>query len=238
MANDSQSVGPPDFKPEDEIDELFGRANPNSTRADCPPRDVLLSLARKKGRIDDPVYEHLAKCSPCYREFRGYQQSFGPGPRRFPFGTSGWLRLTAGLVIIAGGAVWFALRSPENRVPTYQTPPQESQPAEQQLQVDLRKYTVTRSEEQRRETGPVSLTRGRLDLTMLLPVGFEPGRYEVQIVDSSLRSQASAKGEADVRDFVTTLHTALDLRSLATGTYQLALRYEGNDWRLFPAELR
>jgi len=41
-----------------------------------------------------------------------------------------------------------------------------------------------------------------------------------------------------IRSYQTQLETTLDLRSVKPGTYQLALKREGEDWRLYPAELR
>src|SRR3954469_15318079 len=59
----------------DEIDEVLSRANPNPNRAGCPPRDALIALSRRAQPINDPAYEHLVKCSPCYREFRALQDA-------------------------------------------------------------------------------------------------------------------------------------------------------------------
>src|SRR5438105_2243873 len=172
----------PEFKPEDEIDELFARANVNPSRIGCPSRDVLIALARKQRPITDPAYEHLAKCSACYREFRGFQQSVSHRPswRRW------WVAAAAALLIVAvGGAVWFALgpRMPTTVRPRVPTRGEEPSP-EQTVQLDLRQYSVTRNEQQKHERGPVALMRARLNATILLPVGSEPGKYEVQVLDS------------------------------------------------------
>ena len=75
MADEREPASSQEFNPEDEIDELFARANLNPNRVGCPPRDVLIALTRKQRSITDPAYEHLAKCSACYREFRSLQQS-------------------------------------------------------------------------------------------------------------------------------------------------------------------
>jgi GNAT superfamily N-acetyltransferase len=64
-----------DFKPEDELDLMFGYANPNLRRVGCPPLDVLIGVARHERRIGDPVYDHLGKCSPCYRTVRAILQA-------------------------------------------------------------------------------------------------------------------------------------------------------------------
>ena len=234
MADERQAGKSPEFTPEDEIDELFARANANPTRVGCPTRDVLIELAHKNRPISDSAYEHLAKCSACYREFRGFQQT----THRTPLRRAAWVAAAAAVIIIAAGAAWFLSPSRRERGTLPQPSVQESQVAERRMEVDLRKYSVTRNEQQKRETGPVSLARARSDLTILLPVGSEPGGYEIQVLDSGLRSQASASGEAAIRDYVTTLQSTIDLRSLSPGAYQLALRRHGEDWRLFPAEVK
>jgi hypothetical protein len=235
MADERKAGTSPEFTPEDEIDELFARANANPTRAGCPAHDVLIALAHKRRPISDPAYEHLAKCSACYREFRGFQQAPTHWMSRRK---AAWVAAAAALIISAAGAVWFSMSSVRERG----TPPQrsipESQVAERRMEVDLRKYSVTRTEQQKRETEPVPLVRGRLNVTILLPVGSEPGKYDVQILDSNLRSQTSSAGEATIREFVTTLQTMIDLRSLTPGAYQLALRRDSEDWHLFPAEVK
>jgi hypothetical protein len=236
MADERQAGKSPEFTPQDEIDELFARANANPTRVGCPGRDILVGLAHKTRPISDPAYEHLAKCSACYREFRAFQQAATTHPMSFR--KAAWVAAAAALVIVVAGAVWFLipLLGEHGTLPQRSVP--ESQVAEGRVEVDLRKYSVTRNEQLKPETGPVSLARARSDLTILLPVGSEPGGYEIQVLDSGLRSQASASGEAAIRDYVTTLQTTIDLRALSSGAFQLALRRHGEDWRLFPAEVK
>jgi hypothetical protein len=87
--------------------------------------------------------------------------------------------------------------------------------------------------------GPATVASARrLNATILLPVGSEPGAYEIQVLDSELRSQATASGQADIKNYITTLQTTLDLQSLPTGMYQLALRRQGDEWRMFPASVK
>lgn len=74
-------------------------------------------------------------------------------------------------------------------------------------------------------------------VTILLPVGSEPGSYEIQVLDSELKSRASATGQAEIRNYITTLQGIIDLNPLAPGAYQLALRRRGEDWELFPARI-
>jgi hypothetical protein len=41
-----------------------------------------------------------------------------------------------------------------------------------------------------------------------------------------------------MRDYVATIDTTIDVRELPAGAYQVAVRREGESWRMFPAELR
>jgi hypothetical protein len=76
--------------------------------------------------------------------------------------------------------------------------------AEIQAQLDLRPYAIMRGESQTADRPPLQLPRGRVLLTLLLPTGSQPGPYDVEIRDASAVSRASARGEAALRNQVTT----------------------------------
>ena len=103
--------------------------------------------------------------------------------------------------------------------------------------LDLRPLAVTRSEDQK-STKSLELPRGRVNATILLPVGSSPGAYEIRILDSDLSVRASAKGSAEIRNYVTTLEAPIDLRTVDAGDYQLTLRREGGEWQMFPLRVR
>lgn len=216
------------FHPDNAMDEVFARANPNPERKDCPSDEVLRELANKQRPITDRAYEHLAQCSPCYRTFRQFQQERRSSANRPQAGYRRWLAAAAALVL-AAASVWFLIWGRGSGMV--------GNSGEVRAQMDLRKYAVERSDTEGPTEQPLSAQRARLDLTLLLPVGSEAGSYELQVMDSELHSQRSAIGEAQVANYVTTLHTRVDLRSLAPGDYKLALRRKGEDWRLFPLRL-
>jgi hypothetical protein len=58
------------------------------------------------------------------------------------------------------------------------------------------------------------------------------------ILDADLKSRASSTGTAAIIDYVTTLETTLDTTTLPPGNYQLAVRRQGENRRLFPAQLQ
>ena len=220
MSSPRQDGELPKLRWPDEIDEIFGRANPNPTRQGCPPRDELIALAHKQRQMSDPGYVHLTRCSPCYLEVRALQEEVRVHRRRT------WLRMAAAAVLVIALALgaWFALNRP-------------GPVTDVQAQLDLRPYAQTRSDAPD-ERQPLTLPRGRLTLNVILPVGFEPGSYDVQLLDLGLTSRAASAGSATTENFVTTLRTTLDIGAVSSGSYQLAIRQTGQDWQLFPAIVR
>ncbi len=233
MDNTPQSADNDDLQFKHDIDEVFSRANPNPDRIGCPPRDTLVRLARRQQPIGDPAYEHLAKCSPCYREFRALQEAAGaPAPASRIARRAWMLAAAAALVVVAAGTWWLTRGESDSAAPQVA-----SAPATKSLraELDLRKFAVLRSEQSADNAPPVSLPVGVVDLTLLLPVGSEAGAYDVQLLDSNLRSQSEAKGSGAIENFVTTIRVRMDLRGLTPGRYQLAVRRQGDSWRMFPA---
>lgn len=62
------------------------RAYPNPERKGCPDHDGLIALARRSADFDDsieddPQWQHVTHCSPCYRQ---YLDEFRKQRRRKP----------------------------------------------------------------------------------------------------------------------------------------------------------
>jgi hypothetical protein len=227
-----------DRRARDDLDEVLSHANPNPDRQGCPPRQTLVELAARARAVGDPAYRHLSKCSPCYREFRALQDS--PAVRNAVSMAASrlrWLAVAAVAVLSVGlGGTWFLFnRAPAAAVSVARISPPA---APLQADVDLRRFVVTRSEKSAEPVAPVLLPVGLVDLTLRLPVGSEPGPYEIQLLDSDLKSRAAARAVGEVRNYVTTIQATVDLGAVPTGVYQLAIRRAGDDWRMFPARVQ
>jgi len=233
MTNGGQRPDPSGFQIENEMDLLFGRAHPNPTREGCPPAELLTRLAHRELPIDDPAYDHIGKCSPCYQELRAIQQADAARLAS----TAKRMRLTyaaAAVLVLAIAGAWFAVRQTGGFGRTDRAVAQ----VEQDVLLDTRPFAVTRGAERTKESEALTLPRGRLRATILLEVGSEPGDYDVQIRDANQQARASSTGRAAIVDFVTTLKTSFDTSALPPGHYQLAVRREGEGWRLFRATLQ
>jgi hypothetical protein len=231
MADNGQQ-SPQGFNPEDEIDEVFAHANPNPDRMGCPTAETLNAIAGGHRPVGDPAYEHLAKCSPCYREFRRIQQQ----NRRRTFSRR-LLAVAAAVVILVAGGVYMVRQERSSPLPAEIANDPEASP-QMRAELDLRNYSITRSEQDSFSERPLVLNRARLQVTIYLPVGSEPGRYELQILDGSLQSRFSGEVEATIRDFVTTIQGTFDLRALSPGSYRLAVRRQGDEWQFYPARIQ
>jgi hypothetical protein len=232
MTNGGQRPDPSGFRIENEMDLLFGRAHPNPTRVGCPPPELLKSLARRELPIDDPAYDHFAKCSPCYQELRALQQADAATAATVKRRRT--MLAAAAILALAVAGSWFVFRQTDDTRPAAPSTAQATQVAS----LDLRPLAVTRSDEQKAAAVPLEIPRGRVNATILLPVGSSPGAYELRILDGDLRVRASAKGSAEVRNYVTTLEAPFDLSTVEVGDYQLTLRREGGEWQMFPLRVR
>ncbi|MGB2712987.1 MAG: hypothetical protein WBC51_02335 [Vicinamibacterales bacterium] len=233
MTNDGQRSDPLPFQIENEMDLLLGRAHPNPERVGCPPREMLVSLSRRELPIGDPAYEHLSKCSPCYQEFRALQQA-DAAIRASAARRKRLAYAAAAVLALAVAGSWFALRGGNGAAVSA---PTVNETVPQIASLDLRPLAVTRSEEQK-SAGPLEVPRGRVNATILLPVGSSPGVYEVRVLDRDLRVRASTTGSAEIRNYITTLEATLDTSGLDVGDYQLTLRLEGGEWQMFPLRMR
>lgn len=232
MANDAQRDAGPTFQAENEIDLLLGGAHPNPTREGCPPREALIALAHRQVPVGDPVGEHVSQCSPCYREMRAIQQAEGIRPAEEPRAPrSWWPAAAAAVLVIAAGLLAWQFYGSREPAPGPEQIVADAEPVA--VTLDLRKYSVTRSDAPGEELPPLVLPRAMVRLTLLLPVGSEEGEYEVRVVGADGAVEADGSGATDVRDFVTSVIATIDLRPVSNSEHRLALRRDEEEWRVY-----
>jgi hypothetical protein len=82
------------------------------------------------------------------------------------------------------------------------------------------------------------LSAKRLDLSILLPIGSEPGRYEIQWLKDIDRPLLSTSGNASVENGITVLRVKLDLSRQPPGNYLMGLRQPPSDWTFYQVTLQ
>jgi hypothetical protein len=102
------------------------------------------------------------------------------------------------------------------------------------LTIDLSHWVRPRGAEEQPNEQPVQLERSRLNLTIRLPVGEEPGEYQVALRrGQSTLVQGSGAGKLESQ--ITTLHLQFDCSSLRSGAYVLAIREDERSCEEYPA---
>jgi hypothetical protein len=116
------------------------------------------------------------------------------------------------------------------------------QPRHEVATIDLRNASIARSVE---PSGPltkgptIELSSAILSLTIQLPIGSEPGAYEVAIrKPNEPVSLVVVKGMADLDGGITKLTVDLDTSTIPTGSYDFAWRMADFDWRSYPVQIR
>jgi hypothetical protein len=104
--------------------------------------------------------------------------------------------------------------------------------------VDMRPFSPTRGESKNPEQSQKYagiLSRKRVRLNVILPLGAEEGTYEVRLMDNDLNQiVASGKAPASFVDHTVRLAITFDLTSLPPGPYVIASRRDAGGWMTSP----
>jgi hypothetical protein len=224
-------------EPIDPLYELLEQANPNPDRVGCLTDEQILGFAEGRRAVTDPGFAHLTACFPCYRQFGKFCAEMKRTTHRRRVAAAAIVALLAGLGVL----FWFWQHHDTSTAPlvaTGEAPRPGSAIQAKAALIDLRPFAVVRSETPKEANRSVVLDRGRISATIYLPIGSEPGRYEIQILTEDLASLRTASENALFKDGITSVTAELDLQSLIPGKYRLALRLSGQDWRWYPVEIR
>jgi hypothetical protein len=104
------------------------------------------------------------------------------------------------------------------------------------LTIDLSHWVRPRGAEQQPNEQPVQLERSRLNLTIRLPIGEEPGQYQVALRRGE-STVVQGRSSGNLESQITTLHLQFDCSRLRSGAYVLAIREDERSWEEYPAVL-
>lgn len=236
MANDEQL---------DPVEQVFLHAYPNPDRIGCPGDAIIRAVAQKKLPLDHPAREHLAKCSPCYADFKRFQQE--TRQRATAIQT---VRGIAALLIL-GVLSWLWLSRfrdegipPETESPEVAQPRQPTEGAPARVAVpdsdtvavlNLEGLSSTRGARELRVQPELQRLprKSRVSLSIYLPRGSEEGRYEIRLLRNAKQLDQpvrSYEGSARIQSGLTVLPIGVDFSALQPGTYVLAFRHRDESW--------
>jgi hypothetical protein len=229
----------PDQSPDEisnEIQHLLQQAvlnnYPNPERNGCPGTSVVREVAQRQVPIRDAYWEHVTHCSPCFQEFLELRNEFVESRARLI--RRNRIVFASALVVagIVGVVIWRGASRPMAPITT----------AEATSQVDMRPFSVTRGESnnpQQSERYAGVLSRNRVQLSIILPVGAEEGTYEVRLMDNDLKQViASGKAPASFADHTLRLAITFDLTGVPPGPYEIASRRDGGGWMTSPVLIK
>jgi len=75
-------------------------------------------------------------------------------------------------------------------------------------------------------------------LSIYLPIGSEPGKYEVELGREAGKPVAKAAGSAVLREHIAVLEVKLNLRQFQPGVYHLGIRQSGWSWTYYRVVLK
>jgi hypothetical protein len=176
--------------------------------------------SKRLATADLPV-QHLTICSPCFQDYSRYRRQ-----ARNQTIFRGALAAAVAIVVIGAAVLSGVGRG------WFQRP---SEPLIAAV-LDLRPLSPTRGEEPPEAGAVLTLRRGRLGITIQLPVGSEDGAYDVAVMLSG-RVLQSGQGTARSQDSVMVLTVRMDLRSLGPGRYAFGVRRVGSAWQEYPLRL-
>jgi hypothetical protein len=213
----------------DPIEELLLRAYPNPERKGCPGSDTIRALANKMIPPDDPAWQHIWKCSPCFAEFKELRDARRFNERAVRRKRNLYWATAAGIILLCIGAALAVLflnrgklpqKAPVANVPT-------ATPAYPAAVLNLEGVSTTRSAEKSPAGGPVqiqTLPRRAVDLTVYLPRGSEDGEYQLEFLNSRDDVLLSARAQAAITRGLTEFSTPVDLTKFPPGTYTVRSR--------------
>ena len=223
----------------DPIEDLLLRAYPNPERKGCPGSQVVRALANKAVPPDDPAWQHIWKCSPCFAEFKDLRDTRRRNERAVRRKRNAYWAAAAAIILVCVGAALaaFFLNRPKaapQKAPITETATQT--PAYPAAVLNLEGVSTTRSAEKNTSSSPVqiqTLPRRAVDLTVYLPRGSEDGRYQLEFLNARDEVLLSATAQAVIARGLTEFSTTLDLTKMAPGTYTVrSRRLPDGTWRI------
>ncbi|MCI0724784.1 MAG: hypothetical protein L0338_38345 [Acidobacteria bacterium] len=200
-------------------------AYPNSERIGCPSRELRAALAAEKLDLRNhwDVLDHIGFCSPCFVEQLALRRSLLR--RNFV------RRAICVSVLLLCAVGYFGYRA------LYPSPA----PQQFAATFNLQDRPVFRGQRQAAtQFSPFVLPRGIVHLTITLPLGSEPGAYELRLLpDGQSNPVFTATAQAILQAGGSTVLTVdLDSTKLRAGQYALGIRKGDAPWSYSPLVVR
>ena len=218
-------------------------ASPNPERVGCPKTSILRAMACRDKRLslEDLPIPHVVTCSPCYQEYMRHRRTavFMRGLQV----TAATLAVLAALFAVFFGVWNYTSRRGQPSISQDQhTKPQERVSTKPitapivplALTVNLAPFSPTRGEDAGNLEKTVHLPPKLLRVKFLLPLGMEPGDYDVRLQDSAGTAIMDTRQPGTLHDGATSVEVDLNFTGVSRRRFILMIRPPGLSWRTFP----
>lgn len=211
------------------------KAFPNPERKGCPGPEIIRAIVAGKLAPDeeDKWTDHFVLCSPCSKEFFEIRRSH-LRKRRIRTGAIASLIVLGIALGVWGWVNHQGMKDRNDRVAV------SGALSFRQQVVDLRNWSGERTAGGSKSSHTMSaeLHRWRTSLVVYLPLGSEPGKYEMEILRKNSKAELTMTGVARIENENTVLRIQVDLSKLAPGQYSLGVRQPPYDWRYLPLTIK
>jgi hypothetical protein len=223
----------------DLLQQAVLRDYPNPDRKGCMGTEVVREVAQRQLPIQDAAWEHIKRCSPCYREFLDFRAELAAARKKLVRRNRIVLALTVSAVV--GFWIWTRSTHGAQKPPVLAQRPPASVVNPVVANVNIQLLSAVRDGDNAagQNSKPVAaLSRQVVQLGLSLPVGSDEGTYEVRILDGQLRPMMSGSASTTFTDHVASLSVTFDFSSLTPGEYVLGVKGPESDWRSYPIAVR
>jgi hypothetical protein len=219
-------------------------AFPNPGRVDCPDVALRQSLAfRKRDLLEHwDVLDHVSTCSPCFSEHIAFRNQVRSRASRF--------RLVGSAILLIGLSsayvTWRARSIPAPPIQIADSSKAAPSPVKApppvsviSTRLDFTNWTLSRGTDQGSQLRTPVIARGRLSVTIQLPLLSPPGLYRLVLSRDRGPALIDRSARAVVSDGSTVLENLeIDTTTAPSGTYQLSVLRDGAiQPRVFPIRI-
>lgn len=201
------------------IEEILLHAFPNPERVGCPPSETIQALGERRIGRDDPAWDHIWHCSPCFADFKKIRDARLAEIEGAEGKTKRIRTASLWASVVVGCACLFAIiLVTSNRLRGTAIVP-----------VDLSNAGTVRGLNEDNGRVLARLPRKLDELRVTLPLFSPNGQYVLAILKSQSEGAAIALGSASAsgNGSKVMLVVTLDLSEAKPGRYFLATRREG-----------
>lgn len=207
------------------VQESILRNYPNPERRGCLGGEVVRKVAARTELQEDPAWEHITHCSPCYADFLAYKEQLRRKRRhevrvrrRTLIGLATAAAVAVPVVVVNRGRLSGRLTIAE---------------------WDLEQYSPSRSLERGGTRPPFRAPLKHGWVHARLPLGTDEGTYQIEVRRTEEGpALKTAMGRAQIVNGHTILPFEIDLSELSAGSYFAAIGGHGKSWRVQPLLLQ